>query len=105
MLPQPASLPLLADARRHSAVFATPAPPFHSPILRSPLPFSNSPSISSRTRLHLSRLGASLTLNLFSRWSDRTLTQQLTLIRYDSCNLPGSVHLRSKWTPNPQCLL
>src|ERR1700691_2601652 len=77
MLPQPASLPLLADARRHSAVFATPAPPFHSPILRSPLPFSNSSSISSRTRLHLSRLGASLTFNLFSRWSDRTLTVRI----------------------------
>src|ERR1700733_183043 len=54
MLPEPASLPLLPDARRHSVVVAsTPAQPFHSPILRPPLPFRNSPSIPSRTRLHL----------------------------------------------------
>src|SRR5208282_4435814 len=30
----------------------------------------------------------------------RGRTQRLTLIRYDSCNFPGSVHLRSTWTPN-----
>src|ERR1700679_99090 len=75
MLPEPASLPLLPDARRHSVVVAsTPPQPFHSPIQRPPPPFWNSPSISSRTRLHLSRLRASPAFNLFSRWSDRTLT-------------------------------
>src|ERR1700678_1121264 len=106
MLPEPASLPLLPDARRHSVVVAsTPPQPFHSPILRPPLPFWNSPSISSRTRLHLSRLRASPAFNLFSRWSDRTLTSVHRSSHQHSVSLTlslyGVVGVTLHWTRVP----